>query len=62
MRKKVFTLNGKKYYSEEEYAKARNQFLNYQDEQEQATAQFGIASEIVILAGSQSDRIVLNQK
>lgn len=36
MKKKVFTLNGKKYYSEEEYIKALNQFLNYQNEQKQA--------------------------
>lgn len=36
MKKKVFTLNGKKYYSEEEYIKARNQFFNYQNEQKQA--------------------------
>lgn len=62
MRKKVFTLNGKKYYSSEEYTKAREQFLSYQSEQEQAVAQFGFASEIVILAGSQSERIVFNQK
>lgn len=62
MRKKVFTLNGKKYYSPEEYTKAREQFLSYQSEQEQAVAQFGFASEIVILAGSQSERIVFNQK
>lgn len=62
MRKKVFTLNGKKYYSTEEYTKARNEFLNYQTEQEQAVAQFGSASEILILAGSQSDRIVFNEK
>lgn len=34
MKKKVFTLNGKKYYSEEEYIKARNQFLNYQNEKD----------------------------
>ena len=36
MKKKVFTLNGKKYYSDEEYIKALNQFLNYQNEQKQA--------------------------
>lgn len=36
MKKKVFTLNGEKYYSEEEYIKARNQFLNYQNELKQA--------------------------
>lgn len=62
MRKKVFTLNGKKYYSAEEYTKAREQFLSYQGEQEQAVAQFGFASEIVVLAGSQSERIVCNRK
>lgn len=62
MRKKVFTLNGKKYYSSEEYTKAREQSLSYQSEQEQAVAQFGFAFEIVILAGSQSERIVFNQK
>ena len=62
MRKKVFTLNGQKYYSIEEYTKARNEFLNYQTEQEQATATYGFASEIVILAGPQSDRIVFNKK
>lgn len=62
MRNKVFTLNGKKYYSEEEYTKAREQFLSYQSDQEQAVAQFGFASEIVILAGSQSERIALSQK
>lgn len=55
MKKKVFTLNGKKYYSEEEYIKARNQFLNYQNEQEQAVAKFGFASECVVLAGEQSE-------
>lgn len=60
MRKKVFTLNGKKYYSEEEYTKARELFLNYQDEQEQAVAQSGFASEAIVLAGSQSERIVFN--
>lgn len=60
MRKKVFTLNGEKYYSSEEYIKAREQFLGYQSEQEQAVAQFGFASEIVILAGSDSERIVFN--
>lgn len=62
MRKKVFTLNGKKHYSEEEYNVARDRFMSYQDEQQQAVAKFGFASEIVILAGSQSERIVFNQK
>lgn len=62
MRKKVFTLNGKKYYSEEEYNVARDRFMSYQDEQQQAVAQFGFASEIVVLAGSQSGRIIFNQK
>lgn len=57
MRKRVFTIHGKKYYSEEEYIKARNEFLSYQNEQEQAVAQFGFASEFVILAGSQSEII-----
>lgn len=57
MKKKVFTLNGKKYSSREEYEEARNAWLNYQSEQEQATAVYGFASEIVILAGSQSERI-----
>lgn len=57
MKKKVFTLNGKKYYSAEEYTKARDKFLAYQDEQEQAVAQYGFASEMVVLAGSQSERI-----
>lgn len=33
MKKRVFTLNGKKYYSAEEYTKARDKFLAYQDEQ-----------------------------
>lgn len=62
MRKKVFTLNGKKYYSEEEYNAARDKFLSCQDEQEQAVAQFGFASGYTVLAGSQSQRIVFNQK
>lgn len=55
MKKKVFTLNWKKYFSSEEYIKARNQFLNYQSEQEQAIAKFGFASECVVLAGEQSE-------
>lgn len=29
MRKEVFTLNGKKYHSKEEYETARNSYLNY---------------------------------
>lgn len=62
MRKKIFTINGKKYYSAEEYTKARELFLSYQSEQEQAVAQFGFASEIVILAGFQSERIAFNHK
>ena len=57
MKKKVFTLNGKKYSSKEEYEKERNAWLNYQTEQEQATAVYGFASEMVMLAGSQSERI-----
>ena len=57
MKKRVFTLNGKKYFSSEEYIKARNQFLNYQNEQEQAIAKFGFASECVVLAGEQSEII-----
>lgn len=57
MKKKVFTLNGKKYSSKEEYEKERNAWLNYQTEQEQATAVYGFASEMVVLAGSQSERI-----
>lgn len=57
MKKKVFTLNGKKYSSKEEYEEARNAWLNYQSEQEQATAVYGFASEMVVLAGSQSERI-----
>lgn len=60
MRKRVFTLHGKKYYSEEEYIKARNEFLNYQNEQEQAIAQFGFASECAVLAGSQSEIIAFS--
>ena len=55
MRKKVFTLNGKKYYSEEEYLKEREQFINYRSEQELAVAKFGFASGYAILAGSQSE-------
>lgn len=55
MKKRVFTFNGKKYFSSEEYIKVRNQFLNYQNEQEQAIAKFGFASECVVLAGEQSE-------
>lgn len=57
MKKKVFTLNGKKYYSEEEYIKARNRFLDYQSEEEQAVAKFGFASGYTILAGLQSESV-----
>lgn len=61
MRKKVFTLNGKKYYSEEEYNVARDRFLSYQDEQQLAVAKFGFASGCSILAGEHS-KIIIFQK
>lgn len=60
MRKRVFTLHEKKHYSEEEYIKARNEFLNYQNEQKQSVAHSGFASEFVILAGSQSEIIAFS--
>lgn len=60
MKKRVFTLNGKKYSSFEEYVKARNQFLSYQNEQEQAVAKYGFASECVVLAGSRSESVKFN--
>lgn len=57
MRRKVFTLNGKKYHSKEEYEIARDSYLSYQNEQEQAVAKFGFASGYTILAGSQSESV-----
>lgn len=53
--KQYYQLNGKKYFSKEEYEKARNAWMNYQSEQEQAFANYGFGSGMVILAGSQSE-------
>lgn len=53
----MFTVHGKKYYSEQEYIKARDARASYQTEQEQAVAQYGFCSGYTVLAGEQSERV-----
>lgn len=58
MKKKVFTLNWKKYYSEEEYIKARNQFLNYQNEQKQADQKKFIGNAVEVTQARKNTEVL----
>lgn len=59
--RKVYEVAGKKFYDWDEYVKARNAYLGYQDEQEQAMAQSGFAKEIQVVAGEQSEIVECEQ-
>ncbi|MBQ8969215.1 MAG: hypothetical protein IJ064_05745 [Bacteroidaceae bacterium] len=56
MKPKRFTLNGKTYTNAAEYKEARDNYLAYQDEQEQAVAKYGFCSEIQVLDGTPHPR------